>query len=320
MLLALKKVVRVLRREGVAAFVNAAATQLVRPSQLFTMLTPEEMAWTRRHVAEAYTGAGHLVDLGCWLGSSTIAMAQGLHENRHPDAQRRRIHSYDRFIWEEWMEPIVAGTRLADSYEPGDLFLDEFVRQVRRWQHRIDVQVGDLLAEKWLGGPIEFLFIDAMKSWDLAERIHCQFFPHLLPGRSVIVHQDFAHYYTYWIHLLTWRFREYFEPVCHVPNSPSVVFRCTKALPQGLLSADYSLASFGESEFEQAFAYASGLVAPDMRSEVRAARIRALMEGGDWERAEWEIHRERSWGQMHSSSALAQLEEQLGRRQGAIAA
>jgi hypothetical protein len=275
------------------------------------MLTPEEMAWTRRHVAESYTGAGHLVDLGCWLGSSTIAMAQGLHENRHPQAQRRRIHAYDRFTWEEWMEPIVAGTRLADSYEPGDLFLDEFARQVRRWQHRIAVHVGDLLQENWLGEPIEFLFIDAMKSWDLAKRIHCQFFPHLLPGRSLIVHQDFVHYCTYWIHLLVWRFRDYFDPVCHVPNSPSVVFRSVARVPSELLSMRWSLASFSDAEFEAAHAYACSIVSPKNHSEIRLTRIMGLLHKGERERAQWELERARQRGQLQNSWGLPYVEQEL---------
>lgn len=315
------KALRVLRHEGWRAFVHVAAERLVsRPRPYFTMLTPEEMAWTRRHVAESYSGAGHLVDLGCWLGSSTIAMAQGLSANPGPAARRRRIHAYDRFVWEEWMEPIVAGTRLAEAYRPGDLFLDEFLRQVRRWQRRIDIHIGDLLLEQWLGEPIELLFIDAMKSWALAKRIHREFFAHLVPGRSVIVHQDFVHYYTYWIQLLSWRFRACFEPVCHVPNSPSVVFRCVKPLPEALLSLGYSPASFSEAEFEDAFTYALGLVDPAMHADLRLARIRGIIDRGDSERADWELQQARRSGQIGNSSGLFQLEEELARRRHRLAA
>jgi hypothetical protein len=316
MLQTTKKALRLLRREGWGALMNVAADRLIRrPQHFFTMLTPEERAWTRRYIAEAYTGAGHLVDLGCWLGSSTIAMAEGLQANERPSARRRRVHAYDRFLWEEWMEPIVAGTRLAGSYRAGDLFLDEFARQVRRWQHRIDVHVGDLLVERWLGEPIEFLFIDAMKSWELAERIHQQFYPRLVPGQSLIVHQDFGHHYTYWIHLLVWRFRDCFEPICHVPNSPSVVFRCIALLPQALVADKWSLDSFGEGDFEAAFAHSLNLVSPDMHSEVRLARIRGIMERGDLERADWELCRERDHGTVRGSSGLHLVEEELAQRQ-----
>jgi hypothetical protein len=43
--------------------------------------------------------------------------------------------------------------------------------------------------------PIEFLFIDAQKSWLLGQSIAQTFFPALVPGNSYVVQQDFVWYH-----------------------------------------------------------------------------------------------------------------------------
>src|SRR5262249_37872901 len=151
--------------------------------------------------AEDFKGVGAVVDLGCWLGSTTISLARGLDRNPRPNVRTSQVHAYDRFIWEEWMEERYPfpGSKLL---HPGDSFLDEFQRRTSEVAKRIRVYPGDLLRAEWNGGPIELLLVDAMKSWDLANAIVHVFFPKLIPGRSLILHQDFIHYYVSWIHLL----------------------------------------------------------------------------------------------------------------------
>ena len=90
---------------------------------------------------------------------------------------------------------------------------------------------GDLSAIGWSGGPIEFLFVDAMKSWTLANSIVHDFYPALIPGSSIVVQQDFGSFYVYWLHLLTYRFREYFVPIYDLPCASSVAFKYVKQIP-----------------------------------------------------------------------------------------
>jgi hypothetical protein len=314
MLMQARKAWRLLHREGWGALIERLAQRLGSQPQFLSMLTPEEMEWTEEYARARYSGKGHMVDLGCWLGSSTIALARGLQNNTHPRARRRVVKAYDRFVWEAWMEPIVAGTRLAGSYRPGDLFLDEFVRQVRPWQHLIQVHPGDLLRLEWIGEPIEFLFIDVMKSWELANKAIREFFRHLIPGKAVIQHQDFVHYYCSWIHLLAWHFRDYFQPVCHVEKSPSVVFRYVKPIPAELLAVEYSFGSFSAGEFEAAFDYALSLVSPECHGEIRLARIMAFIHMGDLARALEEIAEAKDRGELAGATGLASVEGELIRR------
>jgi hypothetical protein len=122
----------------------------------------------------------------------------------------------------------------------------------------------------WIGEPIEFLLVDAMKSWDTAAYIVKHFYPSLLPGKSLLLHQDFKDYYTSWIHLIQYRLREYFAFEMDIPNSGSVVFRLNKPVDCDLKwLAD--LKSFSNHEVDEAFDYSMSLTAD--KSNIAAAKV-----------------------------------------------
>src|SRR5687768_9256408 len=61
--------------------------------------TLEERAFCEWYARSAYRGAGAIVDLGSWLGSTTVPLARGM-SRRPPGAATTRIEAYDRFVWE----------------------------------------------------------------------------------------------------------------------------------------------------------------------------------------------------------------------------
>jgi hypothetical protein len=244
------------------------------------MLSSQELQYLYEYTKTEYSGIGAIVDLGCWLGSSTIAMATGLVENTKPQVKNRQIHAYDIFIWESWMDACggVDGRDLKTKFKPGDSFFEEYQRQTAPWEKQICAHPGDLLQLGWQGGEIEFLFIDAMKSWELTNSIIYDFFPCLVPDRSIVVQQDFSHYYTYWIHLIMYRFRDYFEVVRDIPHSGSVVFKYIKQIPDEQLKQSYALESFSADEIDNAFSYSASLVTPSESSVILLAKMRALTD------------------------------------------
>ncbi|HSM51248.1 MAG TPA: hypothetical protein VLA75_07605 [Thermoanaerobaculia bacterium] len=253
---------------------------------LVGMTTPEEQAFLYHHAKHDFRGGGAVVDLGCWLGSSTLPLAAGLAENRHPAAAGARVHAYDLFRWEEWMEDSLAGTADAGTIAPGASFLPLFERRLGAHRDRVEIVAGDLTELGWeRGGPIAFLFNDAAKSWALANALLRSFYPALTPGSSLLVEQDFAHFFTPWVHLIHWRLREAFEPVVHVPFSGSMVFRVRRQVAHPTGSRDLGFADFGEEEIEAAFARSLALVEPPMRPNVWAARVMLEVHRGDRHRA-----------------------------------
>jgi hypothetical protein len=247
------------------------------------MTTPTERAYFKWHAQEVLTGAGSVVDLGSWLGSTTAALAMGLAGNPRPSAAATAVHAYDQFVWEQAMSYHSPPTRLG-PYQPGDSFRPEFELVVGRWDHRIVVHEGDLLQERWTGGPIELLLVDAMKSWELAWHIMRGFYPSLIANQGYLIQQDFSHFFTPWIPLTAYRLLDRLQPVKDIPRSESLVFRLLRPLDEAELNLTRS--SFDEQEIEEAFAYWLGATVPEKHSGLRAARILLAHQDGDRKRAD----------------------------------
>lgn len=244
------------------------------------MSAEQETAYIERYARDEYTGRGEIVDLGCWMGATTVAIARGLEGNARPAATGRKVHAFDRFVWESWMDQFVVDTPLGGRYRPGDSFSELFLANTAEWGHRVESHAGDLLRPDWAGQPVEFLFVDAMKSWELAHSIALTFFPCLLPGVSTVMHQDFCHFGTYWIHLVMYRLRRYFEPVCDLKDAWSVVFKCREAIPAEVFAEPVTLGSFSPDELDAAFAHSAGMVSPDKRAQLVGAHAIALLHAG----------------------------------------
>jgi hypothetical protein len=200
-----------------------------------SMIAPDEslyLHWLARHV---YTGQGEIVDGGPLLGGSTVAMAEGLRLNDRVTDKAARIHSYDLFEYTVFMKRLFRKTP-----EPalGENLLARFRNNIKPWASSVEVYPGDILTYSWSGAPIEILFIDVAKTWDIQKHLLTEFFPHLIPGVSIVVQQDYFFVSCYWIHLVMESLAEYFEPV-HLTDGPTLGFAVTKAVPRERLLFDY---------------------------------------------------------------------------------
>ncbi|WP_333299216.1 AMP-binding protein [Microcoleus sp. AT13-A6] len=275
------------------------------------MTSWEEQVFLEDYTKNEYSGRGEIVELGCWLGSSTISLARGLEANSQVVVKNQRIHAYDIFTWVPAMEQIAKGTDVTGKFQDGDSFLDEYLKRINPWSHLIQVHPGNLTEIGWEGRAIEFLFIDAMKSWELTNSIIKNFFPSLIPGFSSIVHQDFAHYYETWIHLIMYRWREYFIPVDLPEVDPSKVFRYIKQIPNEVWHYSYSFDDFSRDEVEAAFDYSLSIVPPQVQRNVIAAKVMYFIQVGKWERAKLEFERATANIEREQWQELANVEAHL---------
>jgi hypothetical protein len=278
--MALQKLRKTLRRNAFLHGMYMRAKRLLN-SQLLGMTSKSEQEYCARYGREIYSGAGEVVDLGCWLGSTTLSLLEGLLKNPAFVNSARKVYAYDLFIWFEWMNESTAGTDLLSKYKEGDNFVAEFEKRISKYSSRIEIRAGDLVELGWNDKPIEFLLIDAMKTWELANGIVKHFYPSLIPGKALILHQDFAHHFAPWIHVLQWKFRDYFEFAEEVPRSQTLVFRLVKLIPAELLQRTYGFESFTDEDVNEAFAYAMKLVSAEKLSNVAAAKVM------------WYIHQEK---------------------------
>jgi hypothetical protein len=237
------------------------------------MITIYERAFLCWYTAQRFTGRGLVVELGSFAGASTVALAEGLSlSSQSRERENKKImRAYDRFICGDYEAQFLNAFTHSRAYSPGQTFYPLFAQQTSQHKHQYEIFNGDLNLMLHDGAPIEFLFVDSMKDFKLTAHIARQFFPALLSGSSLILHQDYVHYYTSWIHVLTFTLRDCFEFLYHIPNSASAVFRVVKT-PSCTPSA-HDLMTCDDSHIKQAFAYSRKMITGPMQENIDAAEV-----------------------------------------------
>jgi hypothetical protein len=215
---------------------RSGAPALAAINPVPSMINEDEsrfLHWVARHWV---SGMGHIVDMGPLAGGSTYALCSGLSLN--PAARgRTRVHSYDNWrFFPDWQR-FFPGTAL----NAGDDLRPLFERNVRPFAGLVSAHAGDLRAQQWNGEAIELLFIDAAKEPSVWWHIVREFLPSCIPGRTLVIHQDWVCAECPWIHLTMARLSEYFA-VIDSPDGGSVAFLLERAVPPGLLDAEDLLA------------------------------------------------------------------------------
>jgi predicted O-methyltransferase YrrM len=191
-----------------------------------TMLAKEELNLLQWLAANYYSGEGQIVDGGCFLGGSTHALASGLALNPQPKAANGSIHSYDLFstVGQQWIVDQKKFRLL-----PNQSFEDKFRQNIAQHSDRVHVHPGDLHSHTWGGEPVEILFLDICKTPELNDYCIQTWFPRLIPGRSILVQQDYGRSDVPWINITMEVFRDHFKILDDVPVA-SRAYLCTKAI------------------------------------------------------------------------------------------
>ena len=180
-----------------------------------------------RHI---YTGEGAVVELGAFCGASTCCLAAGLRDN--PRAAGHHVHSYDRFIANEPYLVDFIRTQFGEAIEMGQSFAAIFRRATAEFADLIEVHAGDLLEQSWPSDePIEILFVDVAKTLALSGKVLTEFFPHLTPGKSIVIHQDFYHPTAFYLPVVMDFLSDHFT-IIEAGRDWSVVFRLETAIPR----------------------------------------------------------------------------------------
>ncbi|WP_295080952.1 hypothetical protein [Tabrizicola sp.] len=237
-------------------WVAVAGADLGPAARVPTMLTPEEQLlyhWLGRRVK----GDGAVVDLGAYAGGSAARLLSGLALS----GRACHVHSYDRFrtsraLWARYMpsEP------LPDA-DDADL-LPLVQRHLAPWADRVTLHVGDIGAQRWTAGPIEVLSVDAAKGSAMADHIAAEFFPALVPGRSILVQQDYLMSVQPWLCAQMVRLRDCFVPLAHVPKVGLVFLTVAPVTHAALIAAKVGELTDGKlmSRVREAAAWHEGMV------------------------------------------------------------
>ncbi len=139
---------------------------------------------------ERFTGRGHFIELGSFLGASTQAFAAGLKDNVIAPEAQKILDAYDLFQfvgnWDAGYQK-----KMLSEDEKGD-FAPRFLENLAGFEKYVRVHQGDILKETGPddGRAIEILFVDLAKTEDIMLHIAQRFFPKLAVG-STYIQQDY---------------------------------------------------------------------------------------------------------------------------------
>lgn len=211
--------------------ISTAPAKIYKPKG---MIGPEERRALYWLAKNWFTGKGAIVDAGAYIGASAFSLAAGLSANPNVAGSQSVIHSFDYF---RALDDYVIRSLQQDTgriFEPGAEYLDEFLRQTGAYRRFIEPHPGDFLSKRW-NAPIEILFIDIAKTPELNSHLLREFFPHLIPGHSVVIHQDFFHCWHPHIHVTMEALEPHFEILDRRIDYTSRLYRYTKAIPPATL-------------------------------------------------------------------------------------
>ena len=161
-----------------------------------TMLSKTERKLLYALARDYASGDAAIVDAGCFLGGSTAAILAGVRD-RADGWTGPPVASYDLFEVEDYTREKFFANE--PTLRVGDSFRQRFDANVAGFDVPHVVHEGDITEVGWSGGPMDVLFLDVLKSPEINDAVLRDFFPSLVPGRSVIVHQDYGWGWMPWI-------------------------------------------------------------------------------------------------------------------------
>ena len=132
----------------------------------------------------ALAADGEVVELGTWLGASTVFLAAGVR-----DSKSRPGHSYDRFVWKPIHE-YKAGAPLSQP------MMTQVLDNLGPLAPFVTLHEGEMLQQRWRGGPIGLLVADGPKRVREIAATLKNFATHIPPGGHM-AWQDFAYFPAY---------------------------------------------------------------------------------------------------------------------------
>lgn len=221
------------------------------PGNIPTMLSQEEILYLYWLCRAHWAGQGTVVEIGPWLGGSTICLAAGMQDSNY-NAQGK-LHTYDNFIWREFM-----ASRAKLPLKTGQSFYSFFLSNVSSYEHIIRPHIRALPDEEIRGDveahdkrfreeervrafelesseTIEILFLDGAKSLRGIRFLLGKVVKQLKPFTSYIVCQDYKYWGTYWVPMTMAILKDFVRPAHNVLSGTTVAFQLISKIPTEII-------------------------------------------------------------------------------------
>lgn len=164
-----------------------------------SMTTTGEKELLYKLARHHYRGTGSIIDAGLFLGASTNAFGWGI---RHGPAYghlkvERPIKAYEIAIWHSagfdkyLANPIAQEALGAIRYKDGDDYFPTLRRLLAEHDELIEYNIGDIVKLAHSEGEIEIAFYDCLKNYERDWAAFKAFAPNFVPGRTIVVQQDY---------------------------------------------------------------------------------------------------------------------------------
>lgn len=200
---------------------------------VYSMLSVKEKYLLYYLAKYYYSGEGKIFDAGIFLGGCTEAFLKGLILNKKQKDVKKAIWAYEygnatdlyneRLLYNVYnIEPNqndftnITFTNLNDLKYPDKI---KFIQ-------------GDILKQDY-PDKIEIMFLDVCKTPEINFRIQ-QLFSRMIPGKSVLIQQDYIYENLPYIKITMGYLRDYFEYIGSI--GCSVVFLLKKEIPMNILN------------------------------------------------------------------------------------
>ena len=160
-----------------------------------SMMSPVEREVLYGLASKYYTGKGRIVDAGVFLGASTRIFGKGIRANTEKTKILKKYKkpcvTFEHGQLGGGMPKFFERHGVDTSLIEGTSFAPLLKKMIKDVRPLVDLRIGDILSETWGDEPIEILFLDVVKSYDINAFTLKNFFPRLIPGRSILIQQDY---------------------------------------------------------------------------------------------------------------------------------
>jgi hypothetical protein len=236
------------------------------------MTSPAECRYLYWLASSQLGGAGELVEVGSWLGRSSLHLAAGL---RHAGAGAK-LHCFDGFTWAP-SDPGKSDLPL----KPGDNFQQYFEANVSPFKELVTATRTRIADIAWSGEAVEVLFLDAPKKLPEITRCLEVFGPCLIPGKSIIAIQDYQYFPAYALAACMYALRDRLELTHVVLEGSTVAFRVTGPLDLARdKPADWNILGWSPEKIEESWAAILAALPAPARDRLEPAKALHLYDVG----------------------------------------
>lgn len=171
--------------------------------------------------SRVWSGKGRVLEIGPWLGKSTVHLAQGLRDN---PIRGGILTAVDKFEWAG--ESMSKKLKQSDAtrLRRGDDFLQLFKRNVDEYREIVQPERSKINDWRPAPGPIELLILDAPKRSSDVSHVMRQIGEKVIPDTSILAWQDFGHAPSFEIAACLTDYLPNLQPMHFVEDGTMMVF------------------------------------------------------------------------------------------------